>query len=71
MNDISPRYSIIYPSQNGFTRHNDVLSTLCVVEMSDGGRRLQVDKNGHRTILDFSAEQARHLANLLAPEVFA
>lgn len=56
---------VLVASSNALVRYRAAFTLLQVFERADNGRRIEVSDDGHQTIFDLSAAQAKHLAHLL------
>lgn len=62
-----PRPDTLMIDARGLTRWHAAVTSIAVFERNHGGRRLEVNDDGRRTVLDLDAAQAAHLAALLTP----
>jgi hypothetical protein len=62
-----PAPDVIVANGNSFTRYRAAFTSLQIFERAADGRRIEIDDDGHHTIFDLSADQAKHLSNLLVP----
>lgn len=66
VNALMPSPNVLLASGNALTRYRPIFTSMQVFERPDNGRRIEINDEGHTVIFDLSAEQAKHLAGLLA-----